>query len=63
VVRHFKKASCAREIALSYSSAEAVRTLASFCPIDRRDFVNLCATPAPFAVKDASVIVSQTEFL
>src|SRR6266403_2458396 len=30
VVRHFKKASCAREIALSYSSAEAVRTLASF---------------------------------
>src|SRR5207248_7834896 len=33
VVRHFKKASCAREIALSYSSAEAVRTLASFCPL------------------------------
>src|SRR5213082_3339811 len=33
VVRHFEKASCAREIALSYSSAEAVRTLASFCPL------------------------------
>src|SRR5437868_1339154 len=33
VVRHFKKASCAREIALSYSSAEAVRTLASFWPL------------------------------
>src|SRR2546423_5312342 len=33
VVRHFEKASCAREIALSYSSAEAVRTLASLCPL------------------------------
>src|SRR5207237_5684496 len=34
-----------------------------FLAIDRRDFVNLCATSAPFAVKDASVVVSQTEFL
>src|SRR5438132_12609246 len=34
-----------------------------FLPIDRRDFVNLRATPAPFAVEDTSVVVSQTEFL
>src|SRR5438094_10640792 len=34
-----------------------------FLSIDRRDFVNLRATPAPFAVEDTSVVVSQTEFL
>ena len=41
------------------SSAHAGQFLA----IDRRDFVNLRAASAPFAVKDASVFVSQTEFL